>query len=447
MERELVGKTFDEIAKQAENVWENLLSRIKIEADEKIMRTFYSCMYRAFIYPNKFYEIGADGEEYHIVPETNEIKKGKAYTNNGFWDTYRTVYPLYSIVRPEILDEIVEGYLNFYDDMGVLPRWLCPSEANYMPGTLVEAVFADAACKGLLSEKNKQRALDATVKNSEWISVGKSIGRKFIKEYQTLGYVPFDKCAENVKETLDSAYGDFCISVLAEECGRKSLAEEFAKRSKNYANLFDKESGFMRSKDSNGKFKEHFDAFAWGGDYTEGSAWQNSFAVPQDYTGLAALYGGKEAFLKKIDELFATPPYYKTAGYPLEIHEMTEMAAVDFGQCAISNQPSFHIPFLYAELGEREKSYEIVKRIVKELFSPEDDGFPGDEDNGTMASWYIFAVLGFYPMCPSKAEYTVSGAIVDSATLCLNGKKTELTQKLVGKEKIRHADLVGECKR
>jgi putative alpha-1,2-mannosidase len=146
--------------------------------------------------------------------------------------------------------------------------------------------------------------------------------------------------------------------------------------------------------------------------------------------------------LKKIDELFATPPYYNIGGYPLEIHEMTEMAAVDFGQCALSNQPSFHIPFLYAELGEKEKSFAIVKRATEELFSPENNGYPGDEDNGTMACWYIFAVLGFYPMCPGKAEFTVSGSIVDKATLSINGKEIELTGKAAGKEKVSYFELI-----
>ncbi|MBE7078392.1 MAG: glycoside hydrolase family 92 protein [Clostridiales bacterium] len=442
LERELFGKSFEEVEQEAENLWEGLLSRLQIEANEKIKRTFYSCLYRAFVYPNKFYEIAKDGKAYHVVPQTGEIKEGVSYTNNGFWDTYRTVYPFYSIVRPEFINEIVEGYLNIYDDTGVLPRWLTPSEVNYMPGNLIEAVFADASVKNLLTEENARRAYEATVKNSRWVSKDWRVGRKFVNEYECLGYVPYDKCNESVNETLDCAYGDFCISALAEKCNELAVAEEYAKRSKNYANLFDKESGFMRAKDSFGKFREDFDCFAWGRDYTEGSAWQNSFAVPQDYEGLAALYGGKEEFLKKIDELFATPPYYKAVGYPLEIHEMTEMAAVDFGQCAISNQPSFHIPFLYAEFGEKERSYAIVKRMVDEVFSYEDNGYPGDEDNGTMACWYIFAVLGFYPMCPGKTEFTVSGAIVDSAKLVLNERTTELTHKIEGKNKVDYWDIL-----
>lgn len=443
LERELLNKTFEEITSQAETQWEALLSRLQIEATERVKRTFYSCLYRAFIYPNKFYEIAKDGKAYHVVPQTGEIKAGVAYTNNGFWDTYRTVYPLYSIVRPEFINEMIEGYLNTYDDTGVLPRWLTPSEVNYMPGTLIEAVFADAACKNLLSERNQTRAYEACVKNADWISEGWRVGRKCANEYKALGYVPYDKCKESVCETLDCAYGDFCISVLAKKCGEEAAAEKYFQRSKNYAKLFDKESGFMRAKDSDGNFRdEAFDPFGWGGDYTEGGAWQNSFAVPQDYVGLVALYGGKDGFLKKIDELFATPPYYTVKDYSLEIHEMTEMAAVDFGQCALSNQPSFHIPFLYAELGEKERSYAIVKRMTDELFSPENDGYPGDEDNGTMACWYIFSVLGFYPMCPGKAEFTVSGSIVNSATLCLNGKETELTGKIAGKEKVSYFELM-----
>jgi len=446
LERELDGKSFEEIEKQAEQQWENLLSRLRIEASGEMKRTTYTCLYRAFVYPNKFYETTKDGKAYHVVPQTGEVKEGVAYTNNGFWDTYRTVYPLYSILRPEFINEMVEGYLNTYDDTGVLPRWLTPSEVNYMPGTLVEAVLADAVCKNLLTERNKQRAYEATVKNSQWISEGWRVGRKCVKEYEALGYVPYDKCNESICETLDCAYGDFCISVLAESCGDTAVAEKYFQRSKNYVNLFDKESGFMRAKDSNGNFRANFDCFAWGGDYTEGGAWQNSFAVPQDYIGLAALYGGKDAFLKKIDELFVTPPYYTVGGYPLEIHEMTEMAAVDFGQCAISNQPSFHIPFLYAEFGEQEKSRAIVKKMVDELFSYADNGYPGDEDNGTMACWYVFSVLGFYPMCPGKAKFTVSGALVQSATLCLNGKETELTSKIIGKDKVDYFELMADCR-
>ena len=441
LHRELEGKTLEDLLVSARNEWESLLSRIQIEGDEKMVKTFYSCLYRACVYPNKFYEIGADGLPYHVVPQTGEIKKGVAYTNNGFWDTYRTVYPLYSIFRPEILEEIVRGYLNIYDDIGVLPRWLCPSEANYMPGTLIESVFADLIAKDILSEETKNRVLKAVLKNVEHISDEKLVARKCAKEYNSLGYVPCDMCKESVCETLDSAYGDFCISVIAEKCGRKDIAQKFLARSNNYVNIFDSKTGFMRPKLSSGEFKQPFDPFDWGEDYTEGGAWQNSFAVPHDYEGLANLHGGKENFLKKIDELFKTKPYYTVNGYPLEIHEMTEMASVDFGQCAISNQPSFHIPFMYAEFGDAQKSKEIVKKMVETVFSYEDGGFPGDEDNGTMASWYIFAVLGFYPTCPGKTRYTVSGALVSKATLVTENGKVDLIKAINDKNFVEHSEL------
>ena len=442
IKRELEGKTLEDVARLAENAWEDILSRIEIDADEKIKKAFYSCMYRSYVYPNKFYEIAPDGEKYHVVPETGEVKKGIIYTNNGFWDTYRTVYPLYSIVSPERLEDIIEGYVNVYRDTGVLPRWLTPSEVNYMPGTLVEAVFADVVCKDLVSEELKQRIYEAVTKNVEFISEDFRIARKCLDDYKQLGYVPCDKCKESVNETLDSAYGDFCISVIADKCGEKEVAQKFFARSKNYANIFDKETGFMRPKYFNGEFKEGFDEFDWGEDYTEGGAWQNSFAVPHDYEGLAGLYGGKQQFLAKMDELFATPPYYTVNGYPLEIHEMAEMAAVDFGQCAISNQPSFHYPFMYAEFGEKEKSFNIVKAMVDTVFSGEDDGFPGDEDNGTMASWYLFAVLGFYPTCPGKPEFTVSGPIVKSAVLNTPNGKIDILKKIEGKNRLSYFDLV-----
>ena len=443
LERELLGRSFDEIKTAAENAWENLLSRVQIQADEKTMKTFYSSMYRAFVYPNKFYETNENGNAVHIEPETGEIKSGVRYTNNGFWDKYRTVYPFYSLVIPEKVNEILEGFLNVYDDVGALPRWLTPSEFNCMPGTLIEAVFADAIVKDLLTEKNARRALRAMVDNSKRKSEGRRIARKCVEEYNRLGYVPYDKCEESVNETLDSAYGDYCISVVAEKLGEKGIAKDYRKSSLNYRNLFDSQYGCMRGKDSNGNFRdEEFDSFAWGRDYTEGSSWQASFAVPHDYIGLANLYGGKEHFLKKIDELFSLEPKYSIGGYPLEIHEMTEMASANFGQCAISNQPSFHIPFLYAEFGKKEKSREIVKRMTQEVFSYEEKGFPGDEDNGSTACWYIFAVLGFYPMCPGKTEFTVSGALCEKATLCLNGKQVDIIEKLKKPEKISYFDLM-----
>ena len=173
----------------------------------------------------------------------------------------------------------------------------------------------------------------------------------------------------------------------------------------------------MRGKDVHGNMAAAFDPCTWGGEYTEGSAWQNSFAVPHDVQGLAALYGGKDALIRKLDELFATPPRYRVMGYGFEIHEMTEMALVDFGQMAISNQPSFHLPFLYAALGEVEKTEYWVKKLTEEAFHPTEKGFPGDEDTGTTAAWYILCLLGRYRLCPGSGEWITFRPLVKSAKI------------------------------
>ena len=200
----------------------------------------------------------------------------------------------------------------------------------------------------------------------------------------------------------------------------KEKAEKYFKRAKNYKNIFDKETGFMRGKRLDGSFEPDFDPIKWGKDYTEAAAWQTTFAVQHDIDGLAELYGGKDKLISKLDELFNTPPKYRVHGYGGEIHEMTEMAQVDFGQCAISNQPSFHIPYLYGYLGETEKCVSIVKSMC-DLFSATPDGFPGDEDNGSMAAWYIFSCLGIYPICPGKREYVHIPPLFDE--IKINGNK------------------------
>ncbi len=446
LSRDAAGFDFDAAKAHAEEEWESVLQKIEVSGDKEKMKTFYSCLYRAFLYPTKFYEIDDLGNRLHVNPENGEIEGGVMYTNNGFWDTFRTVYPLYSLIAPEKCTEIIQGYLNFFDDTGYLPRWPSPSESGGMPGTLIEAVLGDAVVKGLLDKKDSRRALNAMLKNAEVQSDKNAQGRKCVAEYGKIGYVPYDKCWESVNETLDCAYGDYCIAAVAEKLAETEIARKYYTRSKNYSKLFDKDSGFMRARDSKGNFRnEPFDCFAWGRDYTEGSAWQTSVSVQHDMNGLAELYGGNEKYVEFIDKLFAAPPRYSIGGYGGEIHEMTEMAAADFGQCAISNQPSFHIPYIYAELGYPEKSKAAVKYIVDKAFSSADDGFPGDEDNGTMAAWYIFSTMGFYPFCPSRDDYLVTAPLFDKIILHA-GKDIDVIELLKNKKRIRQRDFYPEHK-
>ncbi len=419
MKQDSLGKTFEEVQANAESIWDEYLGRIEIETDdEKQLKTFYSCMYRTGLFPHKAYEIDKDGNAIHYCPSNGKITSGVRYTDNGFWDTYRSEFPLLALIARDEYAEMMEGFIVDYTEGGWLPRWPSIGERGCMPSTLFDAIIADAAVKGIISGKLLETALEGMLHHANNDSGHKDYGREGASYYCKLGYVPKDlEFRETVNLSLDAAYGDFCIAKVAEVLGRNDIVDEYMARSENYKKLFDKETGFMRARNLDGTFDDNFDPYDWGGDYTEGSAWQNSFAVPHDFLGLAELYGGKDKLIAKLDELFAAEPKYNIGGYNIEIHEMSEMAAVDFGQCAISNQPSFHIPYMYYVLGAKEKTEYWVERLCKEAFSFEDDGFPGDEDNGATASWYVLGTIGIYDICPGKNEYIRIKKLVKSAKI------------------------------
>ncbi len=406
IDRECGALSFDELRARAEASWEEKLSRIEIEAQSDAqMRTFYSCLYRVFLYPHKAYELDENQRPVHYAPFDGSIRSGVRYTDNCFWDTYRTLFPLYTLIAREEYAEILEGLVNDYRDSGWLPRCLSIGEVNCMPSTLIDAVIAEAAVNGIGQREVLETALEGMLHHANHEAEDPRNGRNGVLSYLKYGYVPREEHRESVNLTQDFAYGDWCIAAVAQALGHDELVDEYLNRAQNYKNLFDPASGFMRGRDAKGKMAENFDPCVWGGEYTEGSAWQNSFAVPHDIEGLAELHGGREALIAKLDELFATPPRYRVMGYGFEIHEMTEMAVADFGQMAISNQPSFHLPFMYAALGAPEKTEYWVKKLTEEAFAPTEDGYPGDEDTGTTSAWYILAVLGMYRLCPGKKEW------------------------------------------
>ncbi len=425
---------FETLLEEAENAWEHYLSKIELtgsgSGDKR--KTFYTCLYRLFLYPHQFHEVTAAGETVHYCPDTGKVFPGVRYVDNGFWDTFRTVYPLLSILCPKEEQEILEGFLNTYRDCGWLPKWPAPAETGTMPGTLIEAVLADAAVKGVLQGEQLEEAARAVVKNATQ-EAGLPYGRHGMKDYKALGYVPCDKYKESVCHTLDFVYGDFCISQILKALGRNAEATEYEASAQNYRNIFDASVGFMRGRDSEGQWKPNFSPLEWGGAYCEGGAWQSSFAVYHDYEGLAELCGGREQLIKKLDQMFAEPPRYEVGSYGFEIHEMAEMAAGNFGQCAISNQPSFHIPWMFAELDAPEKTEHWLRRICDEAMSWEDDGLPGDEDNGSMCAWYIFAQLGFYPTCPGKDTYIAVKPMVDAVLHLDKGDVTIRQGEAAGK--------------
>lgn len=403
--RELAGETIESLIPKAIAAWNEKLGKIEIEAvDNDQMRTFYSCLYRVFLFPRTFYELDAQGNKVHYSPADGNTYSGPMYTDNGFFDTFMTVYPLFSLIMADEYAQMCEGFLNYYKESGWLPRWMSPVAINSMPGTFIDQVFADAVAKGIITNRETiELMFEALNKHATLPGDAPQYGRDGIEEYLKCHYLP-SHFRESVNKTENYSYGDFSIAVIARHLGKVDLYNKYMERSLYYQNLFDRKTTFMRAKTADGKMREDWTEFDWGLDYTEGGPWQNSFAVPHDIQGLSHLMGGKDAFVAKLDRLFNTPPHYRVVGYNTEIHEMTEMAAVDFGQCALSNQPSFHIPYLYSMVGVPNKTAYWVRKATKELFRW-NLGFPGDEDNGSMAGWYIFSAMGFYPVCPSVPQY------------------------------------------
>ncbi|GGG07484.1 GH92 family glycosyl hydrolase [Paenibacillus aceti] len=418
--------SIDELKDKAAQSWNHYLNKIQVShSNEEYLRTFYTCLYRMFLFPQKFYELDANMEPVHYDTTARAVKKGVLYTNNGFWDTYKTVYPLYSIIAPQEYAEMLEGYLNSYRETGFLPKWLSPDERGLMPGTLIDAVIADAATKGIGMDMMPE-LLEAMLTAATTQSEQSCYGRQGTLDYIKYGYVP-SNYHESVNHTLDYAYSDYCISRVAELLGKTDIADKYRESARNYRNIFDAELGFMRAKDQNGQFRPDFNDTSWGRDYAEGSAWQNGFAVFQDFQGLIDAYGSKERFFDKLTELCNKAPDFDVLGYGFEIHEMSEMAAVDFGQVAISNQPSFHIPYLFNYVGQPASSQVVIKQIVTHLFNSGFDGYPGDEDNGSMAGWYVFSSMGFYPVSPGSGEYVLGIPLFDEVTIELpNGKQMQI---------------------
>lgn len=423
--RELKQSATDfETAAQA--AWQTYFDRVEVtHQDPELTKTFYHNLYRTFLFPQTFYELDNSGVKIHYDTTSRTVRPGVLYTNNGFWDTYKTVYPFFSLVAQDKYAEMLEGFLNSYRETGFLPKWLSPDERGLMPGTLIDAVIADAAVKGLRTDLMPE-FLEAMKKGATVQSEKNNYGRQGTLDYLKYGYVPLDY-HESVNHTLDYAYSDFCISQVASVLGDNE-ADYYRQQAQNYRNLFDPTVGLMRAKDRDGNFRAEFSPIRWGRDYAEGSAWQSSFAVFQDFAGLIETAGGPTTFEATLVDLCNQAPSFSVEGYGFEIHEMSEMAALEFGQLAISNQPSFHYPFLFSYIGKPEMAQPLLKQLMLQTFDASTTGYPGDEDNGSMATWYIFNSLGFYPVTPGTGEYVIGMPLVTSAKLHLsNGETLSIT--------------------
>jgi predicted alpha-1,2-mannosidase len=427
LERELGLKPLEDLRQEAADRWNEHFSRIELEGgSETEQHIFHSCLYRALLFPRMWHEPDADSRPIHFSPYTGKVAPGVMYADHGYWDVYRAWYPLMSIVFPDRLAEILEAWVNAYKEGGWLPQFPAPGYRACMTGSLIDAVFGDAAAKGIrgfdLAGAYKGLRKHATQPGDP----DKGYGRRGIEDYLKLGYVATDHVQQAVAETVDSAYGDFCIAQVAKALGRGDDAAMFLERSRNWKRLFDAKTGFLRGKTAAGEWREPFDEFQWGSPYVEGSAWQHRWDVPHDLAGLMEAMGGKDRAIEALEKMLALEPIFRVGVYGQEIHEMSEMAAVDFGQYAQSNQPVHHLLYIFALAGRPDRTQYWARRVMAELYTP--DTFPGDEDTGSMAAWYLLGAMGFYPLCPGKAEYVAGSPLFDRITLKMPNGKTTLIE-------------------
>lgn len=434
LEREMpAGKGFDELRDEAAQAWEERLRTIEVDPsveDEEQVRTLYTCLYRNLLFPHRTYEFNESGEMVHYSPFKGDIRPGPMYSDVGFWDVYRTTVPLHSLLWPEQLAEMLEAWTNVYKESGWLPKWVSPGERGVMPGTLIDAAIADAFVKGIRGF-DYRTAYEGLLKHATRPADEPFVGREGLDRFEALGYLPDEEVHHSVSYTLDYAYGDFCIAQLVKELGDETTYRKLIERAGNYRHLFDASVGFMRGRSADGQWTCDFDPLRWGGPYCEGGPWQSSWAVQHDLLGLAELHGGRERMAAKLDELFAEPPRFRVGSYGQEIHEMSEMAAAGLGQFAISNQPSFHIPYIYTALGYPSRAMYWIRKTLETQFSAEPDGLPGDEDNGSTGAWYIFGAMGMYPLSPGVPQYVLGSPLFKRMKLRLAGGR-ELTIEAPG---------------
>ena len=439
----LPQQDFDNCKASAQKDWENLLHRFDIIETGEVDRTFFDhCLYRLFLFPQTFYEIDESGQAIHMDLATGTVKPGVLFSNNGFWDTFRTTFPLFALIIPEHYHRFLEGFLNSYHDTGFLPKWLAPDERGMMPGTLLDGIIADSACKDMAPDLEVEflQAMLETATKSDPLGIN---GRHGLAQYQELGYLSTDH-HESVSHTLDYAYSDFCIASCAEKLGQNDIAETYRTASQNYRHLFDAETGYMRARDNQGNFRPDFSPYSWGRDYAECSAIQATLGVLHDIPDLIQLMGGKEAFSNYLLKTCQDAPLFETTGYGYEIHEMSEMATAPFGQLAISNQPSFHIPYLFRYSNYPDYTALLIKTLRQKAFHPSWEAYPGDEDNGSLSAWYIWSALGFYPTCPGKPSYDLGIPLFDHLRIYL--AKEDKWLDIHTEQNHNHFNFVKECR-
>ena len=428
---ELGDGDFDRLVAEGKSRWNDVLSRIEVEDnDVDKLRTFYSCLYRSLLFPRNFTEINDKGEIVHYSPYNGKVLPGYMFTDTGFWDTFRSLFPLLNLVYPDMSVKMQEGLVNAYLESGFLPEWASPGHRGCMVGNNSASVVADAYIKGIRGY-DIEKLWEAVVHDANAVHPKvKSTGRLGWKQYNELGYVPCDiGIKESAARTLEYAYDDWCIWTLGKALGKpESEINVYKQRALNYHNLYLGEASLMCGRKADGSFNLPFNPYKWGGDFTEGNALHYTWSVFHDPAGLMALMGGEDAFNASLDNVFEMPPIFDDSYYGFTIHEIREMQVMNMGNYAHGNQPIQHMLYLYDWGGQPWKAQMRIREVMNKLYTPAPDGYCGDEDNGQTSAWYVFSALGFYPVCPATDQYALGTPFFKKATIHFpDGRKTVIS--------------------
>ncbi len=418
--KELGNDGFDTLVRKGKDAWNKMLGRIELEGGTfDQYRTFYSCLYRSLLFPRAFHEFDEGGNPIHYSPYNGKVLPGYMYTDTGFWDTFRSLFPFLNLMYPSVNRKIQEGLLNAYKESGFFPEWASPGHRDCMIGNNSASVLADAYLKGV-RVSDVQMLYEGLLHGTENVHPKvSSTGRLGHEYYNEQGYVPYNvHINENVARTLEYAYDDWCIYRMAKALNRPEEEQKrFAKRAMNYREVFDKESKLMRGRNKDGRFQSPFSPLKWGDAFTEGNSWHYSWSVFHDPQGLINLMGGEEAFVTMLDSVFIVPPLFDESYYGQVIHEIREMTVMNMGNYAHGNQPIQHMIYLYNYAGQPWKAQYWLRQVMNRMYTADPDGYCGDEDNGQTSAWYVFSALGFYPVCPGTDEYVLGAPLFKRATL------------------------------
>jgi predicted alpha-1,2-mannosidase len=423
---EIGGLSFDAVKAKAKAEWEKVLGRIVVEGGTAEQQSiFYTCLYRASLFPRTFHEIDARGSTVHYSPYNGQIVDGVMFTDNGFWDTFRGAFPLLTILQPSLNAQMMQGFVNAYKESGWMPEWQSPGHRNCMIGTNSASILADAWIKGIRGW-DAEKGWEGLVKAAHNPGPLSSMGRLGAAHYDALGYVPCDVgINESAARSLEYAYNDFCLWQLAKALGKPAEAQnKYRGRALNYRYLFDASIGFMRGKNADGSWQSPFRPDSWGGVFTEGCSWHWTWCVFHDAAGLSALFGGDLPMSERLDEVFTALPTFESSYYGSVIHEIAEMAVADMGQYAHGNQPIQHMIYMYNHVGQPWKAQARLREVMDRMYRPGPALYCGDEDNGQTSAWFVFSAMGFYSVTPGVPQYALGSPLFSKIALNLeNGKK------------------------